>query len=181
MEDCDRGESEWRGAGGPVHVMTRYKPHALIAAMQEACTADDPRRDAMPRKLLGRPDAREHRQDSSTTTSTSSGAAALGYASPTRSRCASTCLWDLTVRADLDALAASVELMREVGRQPVLATWSAGELYPGPEVRTREEVRDYVRRSVGSYHHQVGTCKMGQDDHAVVDPELPATRTRRRS
>jgi choline dehydrogenase len=39
-------------------------------------------------------------------------------------------------------------------------------------VRTREEVRDYVRRTVGSYHHQVGTCKMGQDEAAVVDPEL---------
>jgi len=29
-----------------------------------------------------------------------------------------------------------------------------------------------VRRTVGSYHHQVGTCKMGQDTDAVVDPEL---------
>jgi choline dehydrogenase len=78
----------------------------------------------------------------------------------------------LTVDADLEALAASVELMREVGRQPALREWSTGELYPGPDVRTREEIRDYVRRTVGSYHHQVGTCKMGQDETAVVDPEL---------
>jgi choline dehydrogenase len=78
----------------------------------------------------------------------------------------------LTVGADLDALAASVELMREVGNQPALREWSGGELYPGPEVRTRDQVRDYVRRTVGSYHHQVGTCKMGQDETAVVDPEL---------
>jgi choline dehydrogenase len=78
----------------------------------------------------------------------------------------------LTVGADLDALAASVELMREVGQQPALAKWSSGELYPGPEVRTRDEIRDYVRKTVGSYHHQVGTCKMGQDTDAVVDPEL---------
>ena len=78
----------------------------------------------------------------------------------------------LTVGADLDALAASVELMREVGNQPALREWTTGELLPGPSVRTREEIRDHVRRTVGSYHHQVGTCKMGQDETAVVDPEL---------
>jgi choline dehydrogenase len=76
------------------------------------------------------------------------------------------------VDADLEALARSVELMREVAHGPALSSRSAGELYPGPSVRTHEEVRDYVRRTVGSYHHQVGTCKMGQDESAVVDPEL---------
>ena len=77
-----------------------------------------------------------------------------------------------SVDADLEALTASVELMREVANQPALSEWSKGELYPGPGVRTHEEVRDYVRKTVGSYHHQVGTCKMGQDEAAVVDPEL---------
>jgi choline dehydrogenase len=62
--------------------------------------------------------------------------------------------------------------MREVGHQPALREWTTGEVHPGPEVRTRAEVRDYVRKTVGSYHHQVGTCKMGQDPDAVVDPEL---------
>jgi choline dehydrogenase len=77
-----------------------------------------------------------------------------------------------SVDADLEALARSVELMREVANQPALREWSTGERYPGPGVRTHAEVRDYVRRTVGSYHHQVGTCKMGQDEAAVVDPEL---------
>lgn len=62
--------------------------------------------------------------------------------------------------------------MREVARQRALAQWTSGELYPGPDVGTGEEVRDYVGRSVGSYHYQVGTCKMGQDADAVVEPEL---------
>jgi choline dehydrogenase len=39
-------------------------------------------------------------------------------------------------------------------------------------VRTRAELCDYVRRTVASYHHQVGTCRMGSDEGAVVDPEL---------
>ena len=36
-EDFDRGESEAHGVGGPLHVTTRYEPHPLLAAMQEAC------------------------------------------------------------------------------------------------------------------------------------------------
>jgi choline dehydrogenase len=39
-------------------------------------------------------------------------------------------------------------------------------------VRTDAELREYVRRVTGSYHHQVGTCRMGSDEGAVVDPEL---------
>ena len=39
-------------------------------------------------------------------------------------------------------------------------------------MRTDAELRDYVRRVVASYHHQVGTCRMGRDEDAVVDPEL---------
>jgi choline dehydrogenase len=74
--------------------------------------------------------------------------------------------------ADLEALTASVELCREIGRRPALAEWTARELYPGPEVRTRAELREYVRRTAGSYHHQAGTCRMGRDERAVVDPEL---------
>ena len=78
----------------------------------------------------------------------------------------------LACDSDLAALAASVALCREIGRQPALAEWSAAELYPGPDVRTSDELRDYVRRTAVSYHHQVGTCRMGQDEDAVVDPEL---------
>jgi choline dehydrogenase len=66
----------------------------------------------------------------------------------------------LSAGADVDALTASVALCREIARQPALAEWTARELYPGPEVRTDAELRDYVRRVTGSYHHQVGTCRM---------------------
>jgi choline dehydrogenase len=78
----------------------------------------------------------------------------------------------LSCEADVAALTASVELAREVGRQPSLREWTATELYPGPDVRTREDLRTYVRRTAVSYHHQVGTCCMGSGDEAVVDPEL---------
>ena len=39
-------------------------------------------------------------------------------------------------------------------------------------MRTDADLRDYVRRVTGGYHHQVGTCRMGCDDEAVVDPQL---------
>jgi choline dehydrogenase len=39
-------------------------------------------------------------------------------------------------------------------------------------VRTRDELRDYVRRTAITYHHQAGTCRMGAGDDAVVDAAL---------
>ena len=72
---------------------------------------------------------------------------------------------------DLDALVASVRKCREIGLQPALATeWGARELYPGPGLESDEELRDYVRRTAITYHHQVGTCAMGTGAEAVVDP-----------
>lgn len=73
---------------------------------------------------------------------------------------------------DVVALAAAVRLCREIGRQPALAEWMREELYPGPAVPSSRELRDYVRETAVTYHHQVGTCRMGVDDMAVVDPQL---------
>jgi choline dehydrogenase-like flavoprotein len=74
--------------------------------------------------------------------------------------------------ADVASLVASVLQCRRIGAQPALAVeWGAVEVYPGPSVGD-DEVEDYVRRTVVTYHHQVGTCRMGSDDDAVVDPHL---------
>ena len=78
----------------------------------------------------------------------------------------------LSAEADLVALEASLAQVREMGRAPALQEWRARELYPGPEVRDAAAARDYVRRTAISYHHQVGTCRMGVDGEAVVDPRL---------
>ncbi|NEM91069.1 GMC family oxidoreductase [Galbitalea soli] len=79
----------------------------------------------------------------------------------------------LAEEADLLALEASVRQVRAIGTAPALAEgWGAREIYPGPEVDDDASLRDYVRRTVITYHHQVGTCKMGVDELAVVDPRL---------
>jgi choline dehydrogenase-like flavoprotein len=78
----------------------------------------------------------------------------------------------LAVEADLDALAWSLEQVREIGRADALADWLGEELYPGPGITSPEDVRNYVRDTAITYHHQVGTCQMGADELAVVDPRL---------
>jgi choline dehydrogenase len=78
----------------------------------------------------------------------------------------------LTCPADVDALLAGVRLCRQIAAQPPIAQWGAREIFPGPDVATDEDLRRYIRQSVITYHHPVGTCKMGIDDLAVVDPEL---------
>lgn len=78
----------------------------------------------------------------------------------------------LACDADLEGLAAAVELCRRVGAADALRAWGAVERYPGLSVDTAEAVRAYVRKTAITYHHQVGTCKMGTDAAAVVDPRL---------
>jgi choline dehydrogenase len=78
----------------------------------------------------------------------------------------------LGVEADMQAMLASLELCRELGRSSALAEWGAKELYPGPGVTSDADLREYIRRTIGTYHHQVGTCKMGIDAESVVDPQL---------
>jgi choline dehydrogenase len=78
----------------------------------------------------------------------------------------------LAARSDLERLARAVELSRQVFATVAFAEWLGGELMPGPEVRTHEQVLDFCRGSAASYHHQAGSCKMGLDELAVVDPQL---------
>ncbi|HKT56950.1 MAG TPA: FAD-dependent oxidoreductase [Microbacterium sp.] len=78
----------------------------------------------------------------------------------------------LAEQDDVQSLVASVRQCRSVGRQPALAgAWGARELYPGSEVAD-EDLEQYVRRTAITYHHQVGTCRMGTDSNAVVDSRL---------
>ncbi|WP_442939314.1 GMC family oxidoreductase [Nonomuraea sp. SYSU D8015] len=77
---------------------------------------------------------------------------------------------------DLATLVTSVRQCREVGRQaPLAEEWGAYEVLPGPDVDSSDEaLARWVRRAVNTYHHQVGTCRMGVDEGAVVTPELKA-------
>jgi choline dehydrogenase len=78
----------------------------------------------------------------------------------------------LACETDLDSLVAAIELCRRIGAAAALREWGATELYPGPTVDTSDAVRGYARETAITYHHQVGTCKMGTDAASVVDPRL---------
>ena len=74
--------------------------------------------------------------------------------------------------ADVRALVTAMRMSREIGAGDALKDWRAREIAPGPDVRTDAEIADYSMRTLLSYHHQVGTCKMGIDRLAVTTPDL---------
>lgn len=78
----------------------------------------------------------------------------------------------LSESADLEALVNGLELAREIGAQPPFDPHRGAELAPGPEVRTRDQLTAYVRDRVELLYHPAGTCRMGSDGDAVVDPDL---------
>jgi choline dehydrogenase len=53
-----------------------------------------------------------------------------------------------------------------------LAHYLAGELLPGAEAVTDEELTAHIRESSQTLYHPVGTCRLGTDELAVVDPDL---------
>ena len=74
----------------------------------------------------------------------------------------------LSEPADLDLLVEGVSLAREIGAGAAFADWRAQEVYPGPERTTITGIRKFVLRAADSFHHPVGTCRIG----AVVDETL---------
>ena len=78
----------------------------------------------------------------------------------------------LECESDVDALERGFELCREIADTPAMAEWRGAERFPGAKTRSSKEIRDYIRETLFTYQHVVGTCKMGVDALAVVDPEL---------
>jgi choline dehydrogenase-like flavoprotein len=73
---------------------------------------------------------------------------------------------------DLPALRHGFKVAREVGYAPPLAPYRGEEKTPGDKVRSDDEIDAYIRRTAVTAHHPAGTCKMGEDDTAVVDSQM---------
>ncbi|SHF90863.1 choline dehydrogenase [Streptoalloteichus hindustanus] len=73
---------------------------------------------------------------------------------------------------DLEVMVDSVLMVRDIVNQPAMDSWRGTEIAPGLNVAERGRTREFVRAATLSYHHQVGTCRMGVDSLSVVDPEL---------
>jgi choline dehydrogenase len=64
----------------------------------------------------------------------------------------------------------AIQVARAILGQPAFAPFDAGELAPGPEVRTGEQILDWVGREAETALHPSCTCRMGTDALSVVDP-----------
>jgi len=78
----------------------------------------------------------------------------------------------LGTRSDLERLVQGVKIGREIFSTKAFSAWIKRELMPGLDIQTDDQLRHFVRTNADSYHHQVGSCKMGSDAMAVVDPQL---------
>ena len=78
----------------------------------------------------------------------------------------------MTTENDLRAMIDSVKVTRDAINQQAMDPYRGEELFPGPSVKTDKEIISYLRESSVTCYHPVGTCKMGVDDLAVVDPDL---------
>jgi choline dehydrogenase-like flavoprotein len=70
--------------------------------------------------------------------------------------------------ADLDVLVQGVILAREIGAAAAFTDWRAQEVYPAADALSTADLRQFVRHAANSFHHPVGTCRIG----AVVDEAL---------
>lgn len=73
---------------------------------------------------------------------------------------------------DMEGMVRGVKAMRNIMAQDALAPWRGDEIFPGNEVQSDEQIRSFLRQKCDNIYHPVGSCKMGTDDMAVVDPDL---------
>ena len=73
---------------------------------------------------------------------------------------------------DMQFLLDAIRKCREICSHPDLAEHLGEELAPGADRRSDAELIEEIKLRAGTVYHPVGTCKMGIDDMAVVDPRL---------
>lgn len=78
----------------------------------------------------------------------------------------------LADRRDLETLIRAAKLAREIVLTLPLAAYCDKELFGVRDDMTDAEWEDHIRSRADTIYHPVGTCRMGADEMAVVDPQL---------
>jgi choline dehydrogenase len=73
---------------------------------------------------------------------------------------------------DVERMVVALQRAREVAEATALSPWRGREISLGPDVRDDVACGDYIRQNATTFYHPVGTCRIGVDDKAVVNPEL---------
>ncbi len=73
---------------------------------------------------------------------------------------------------DLRTLIEGLKLSRQLFAATPFDAARGDEIFPGAAVASDAEITAYIRRKAETVYHPVGTCRMGNDDDAVVDAEL---------
>jgi choline dehydrogenase len=75
---------------------------------------------------------------------------------------------------DQATIVAGLRFARVMASQPALSAWMVGEIRPGTDAQSDDELLDYARNMGSTLYHPVGTAAMGRHDDpmAVVDPQL---------
>jgi choline dehydrogenase len=78
----------------------------------------------------------------------------------------------LATAADRDFAVASIRYARKLAASEPLASLITAEVTPGPQVASDADILAFARQNGATIFHPAGTCRMGADDDAVVDPRL---------
>jgi choline dehydrogenase/4-pyridoxate dehydrogenase len=78
----------------------------------------------------------------------------------------------LSTDADWRTLRAGVRMARQVIEEPMMRPFIGREIAPGIDKGADADIDAHIRATSITVHHPLGTCRMGLDDMAVVDPEL---------
>lgn len=174
FEDWEDGATELRGAGGPIRV-TRQKD--LTAA---AGTFIDAMADVAGVSRISDYNGPSQEGIGELQQNAAGGlrySSAIGYLDKSKPP-------NLTVRTrvrvarivlegdDATVLLDGMELIREAMNSKAIAGDVTLELSPGPDYPDRAALAKEVPNRATSVYHAVGTCQMGTDEHAVVDPQL---------
>jgi choline dehydrogenase len=73
---------------------------------------------------------------------------------------------------DLRMLIEGVKLSRDLFAATSFDPYRGEEIFPAAEVKSNADIDAFIRRKAETIYHPIGTCRMGNDDDAVVDSEL---------
>ncbi len=80
----------------------------------------------------------------------------------------------LGTEAEWQTIRRGLRMIRDLVKQPALASYLGDEVAPGAACASDEQLDEHVRKTMITVHHPVGTCRMGRDgdEMAVLDAQM---------